>query len=318
MSGAAPSHRRFEALDGLRGIAALAVAYGHAFPGHRNTALAVDFFFILSGFVLAHSYGERLEQGLPFGKYMRARAIRLFPMIWLGTAIGFLSFPGIPWGALLVPVPGKFMYPMDRPAWSLLFEMIASVLVGLGLWRGRRLVPLTVLGGMALTLAIFHAGKVDQGIALDQLHYGLTRVFYGFGMGAVIYRFRPERGLPPLLLCAVLAVMLLQPWSPWYYQLAMALLACPLIVAAAAADRFGFPGAKQLGELSYPLYIVHWPVYMLAAALPAPLQLALALGVAWAALKLYDEPVRKWLTALFAKPAPPAGPATAPLFTSRP
>lgn len=316
MTRGATSPERFEALDGLRGIAALAVAFGHAFPGHRNTALAVDFFFILSGFVLAHSYGERLEQGLSFAKYMRARTIRLFPMIGLGTAIGFLSFPGIPWGTLLVPVPGKFMYPMDRPAWSLLFEMTASVFLGLGLWRKWRLVPLTIIGALALTLAIFHAGKVDQGIALDQFHYGLTRVFYGFGMGALIYRFRPKFSLPPLLLCAVLAAILLQPWSPWYYQLAMVLALCPLIVAA-AANAPSFPGAKYLGDLSYPLYIVHWPIYALTPALPAPLQLALAIGVAWAALKLYDEPVRKWLTLRLAGPAKSAARAE-PLFTSRP
>jgi peptidoglycan/LPS O-acetylase OafA/YrhL len=207
------------------------------------------------------------------------------------------------------------MFPLDRPAWSLLFEMIASIGLGLGLWRKWRLAPLTIVGALAISLAIFHAGKVDQGIALAQFHYGLTRVFFGFGMGALIYRLRPKPSLPPLLACALLAAMLLQPWSPWYYQLAMVLVACPLIVAA-AANAQSFPGAKQLGELSYPLYIVHRPVYMLAGALPAPVRMALALGAAWVALKLYDEPVRKWLSARLARASAP-GQAVASLFTSR-
>jgi peptidoglycan/LPS O-acetylase OafA/YrhL len=310
------SYERFEALDGLRGIAALAVAFGHAVPGHHNTALAVDFFFILSGFVLTHSYAERLEKGLSFVQYMRARIVRLFPLVWLAMAIGFINHPYVPWGALLIPVPGNFMFPQVPPAWSLLFEMIASVLLGLGLWRKRRLLPLTVLGAVALAVAIFHAGRVDQGVMLAQFHYGLTRVLFGFGMGAVIYRFRPRFSLPPLVLCALLATILLQPWWPWYYQLAMALGACPLIIAA-AANAPSFKGAKQLGELSYPLYILHAPIYVLAEALPPFARLALAVSVAWVALKLYDEPFRKWLSTRIARAVKSAAPA-APLFTSRP
>jgi len=89
---------RFEALDGLRGVAALSVVaahvyflFGYAFP---SIDLAVDFFFALSGFVLAHAYGERLRGGMGAGRFMLLRLIRLYPLYILGTTIGLMCLAG--------------------------------------------------------------------------------------------------------------------------------------------------------------------------------------------------------------------------------
>ena len=76
---------RFVLLDGIRGLAAVAIAHRHAevFFGRPEASsyLAVDLFFALSGFVLAHAYGERLANGQmnPLN-FMKARFLRLYPL----------------------------------------------------------------------------------------------------------------------------------------------------------------------------------------------------------------------------------------------
>lgn len=120
--------QRYIAMDGLRGVAAIAVAIGHLpivigtnahFPG---TALAVDFFFILSGFVLSNAYAVRLARGDWFFKFLKIRIIRLMPLIWIGTLVGAAAYfvngadPILLGrlslqGALLIPEPG--INPLD-------------------------------------------------------------------------------------------------------------------------------------------------------------------------------------------------------------
>ena len=84
--------RSFTTLDGLRGIAAIAVVARHApflWGEHGPTGalsesyLAVDFFFVLSGFVLAHAYGSRFQHGLSNAAFMRTRLLRLYPLYLL-------------------------------------------------------------------------------------------------------------------------------------------------------------------------------------------------------------------------------------------
>ena len=83
------------ALDGLRGVAAVSVALMHLQQTARfkaavpmPSALAVDFFFMLSGFVLAYAYFDRLDRGMPWCTFMRARVIRLYPLIPIGVLLG--------------------------------------------------------------------------------------------------------------------------------------------------------------------------------------------------------------------------------------
>ena len=85
--------RTFYGLDALRGIAAAVVVTRHApalfgiglFP---NSSLGVDLFFVMSGFVIAHAYDQRIEKGLNWRQFLVIRAIRLYPLDLLGTALG--------------------------------------------------------------------------------------------------------------------------------------------------------------------------------------------------------------------------------------
>ena len=91
-----PEHHRFHLLDGLRGIAAVIVVMLHApiqYTSHfrfHGSFLAVDFFFCLSGFVIAFSYEKRLRSFLDLRTFAIARIIRLYPLAALGTVTGAL------------------------------------------------------------------------------------------------------------------------------------------------------------------------------------------------------------------------------------
>ncbi len=147
----APDHRYYYFLDGLRGLAAFAVLLGHAmsfqFPEEGVPYfLAVDFFFMLSGFVITHVYGGRLGKNVSYRDYFIARLIRLFPLMALGATIGSLvtlldnlidytapwhlvgataalNIAGLP--SFIYPVWG-YAFPFNLPAWSLFFELFAS------------------------------------------------------------------------------------------------------------------------------------------------------------------------------------------------
>src|SRR5688572_27186028 len=92
--------QHFQILDGLRGIAALAVVIFHfmewIFPDISNNFighgfLAVDFFFCLSGFVIGYAYDDRIRK-MGTGAFFKARLIRLHPLVILGSVLGLLGF----------------------------------------------------------------------------------------------------------------------------------------------------------------------------------------------------------------------------------
>jgi peptidoglycan/LPS O-acetylase OafA/YrhL len=144
-----PQPKRYDVLDGMRGVAAICVMVMHASGALGNSIIAVDLFFILSGFVIAHSYGGRVDMGL--GKFMRRRLIRPYPMFLLGMALGWLSLAvahhlgttsisgreiaaSVLTNALYLPyvaqqaiVPNLPIFPANPPAWSLFFELVANL-----------------------------------------------------------------------------------------------------------------------------------------------------------------------------------------------
>jgi peptidoglycan/LPS O-acetylase OafA/YrhL len=216
-------------LDGLRGVASVMVVAFHLFEAHSTSHLdqvinhgylAVDFFFLLSGFVIGYAYDDRwLNMGV--GNFFKRRLVRLQPMVIMGMIIGALLFyfqdsglwPTIHqvpvWkmlvvmliGCTLIPVPESMdirgwqeMHPLDGPGWSLFFEYIANILYGLFVRRFSRtaLSILVVLSGLALIhLAVTSpAGDIIGGWSLDptQLRIGFTRVMYPFFAGLLLYR----------------------------------------------------------------------------------------------------------------------------------
>ena len=198
------SRPRYDLLDGLRGVAAILVIFYHFGEGFATSPvdqmlnhgyLAVDFFFVLSGFVLGYAYDDRWRKGMTASRFMLRRVIRLHPMVILSVALGAVAYliqGGVQWdgtpvslhwllvalllGLLLIPVlPGMGadvrgngeMFPLNGPSWSLFFEYIGSILYAVWLHRLsvralRWVVGLSAIGLSALALGnssgAFHIG----------------------------------------------------------------------------------------------------------------------------------------------------------------
>lgn len=368
------SKPHYELLDGLRGVAALLVVWYHLFEAFATSPvdqrfnhgyLAVDFFFLLSGFVIGYAYDERWGRGLRMRDFIKRRLIRLHPMVVLGALLGAAAFfvqGSVRWngepvptdmvlaallcGLLLIPAwPGAGhevrgngeMYPLNGPGWSLFFEYLGNLLYMLLLRRlpTRWLTLLVALTGAAL--AAFAIGDlsgyghlgVGWTLAGNNFPGGMLRLLFAFPAGLLLARrFRPVRIRGAFWLCSLsLALLLAMPYVGseqnhlfnGLYDTLCTLLLFPLLLwlgasghatDAATARICGF-----LGDISYPLYMVHYPsMYLFYAWVwnhgytfseVWPVAAALFAGnilLAWFVLKIYDEPLRRRLTARFLRP----------------
>ena len=361
-TGSAKSH--YVVLDGLRGVAALMVVVFHLFEAYSGGVpqnqiinhgyLAVDFFFLLSGFVVAYAYDDRWGRMSQWDFYKR-RLVRLQPMIIVGGLIGaallglqhFSIFPKLagvtPWqvlGVLLlsfVMIPLRpsaeirgwgEIYPLNGPQWSLFYEYAANILYAVGLRKlsNRALGVLVAVAALALVhlLTFGPRGDVIGGWALDAngIRIGLTRVMFPFFAGVLLMRLGKRIKVPNAFAVASLLLVVAfslprfggaeRLWLNGLYEAACVILLFPLIVAIGAGDKQADGAsvrvARFFGDLSYPLYITHYPLiyiytgWVVDRKIPAA-QGALvgagvfvgAVAIAYACLKLYDEPTRRWL-----------------------
>lgn len=367
------SKAHYPILDGLRGVAAIMVVIFHileTFSGGDHVKqivnhgyLAVDFFFVLSGFVIGYAYDDRWNN-MTLGGFFKRRLIRLHPMIIMGMLIGAVTFyfqdstffPGIHdvpvWkmigilliGFTLLPVPPSMdirgwseMHPLDGPAWTLFFEYIANILYALVLRKlsNKVLAVLAFIAGAALIhLAVAGPqGDVIGGWSLDatQLRIGFTRLLYPFLAGLLLSRvIKPGQFKHAFLGCSLLLIAILafprvggheRLWMNGLYDSLIIIAVFPMIVywgASGQVKEGKVSGlVKWLGDISFPLYITHYPViYMYMAwvskneqyikdgstdavmttVLASVVTLISAILIAWACVKWYDVPVRKWLT----------------------
>ncbi len=332
---------RFVTLDGMRGLAALVVAGSHIgellhIGKSPHTHLAVDFFFVLSGFVLAHAYEERLATAMRPLEFVCRRVIRLHPLILLGSAIAAvrlfassLAGPGdtvssILWslvaGSLMIPAtdPTWPAFPLDGPAWSLFAEYAVNIVFAV---IAASLTParLRAILFMGMALLLFLAAG-DRGLEsywrADTVGLSLLRVIYPFFAGVLISRIH-RTGQTPVprisyrLSLAVLLVILLAPGTRFdaLFDLVMIIAVFPLLVFASASDALTPAENKWMllsGRLSYPIYILHYPLagwLVPAAALVLPTKgvlaviMLLVIAASYLVLRCYDEPVRAWLSA---------------------
>lgn len=359
------SKSHYAILDGLRGVAAVMVVIFHffeTFTGGNHLRqiinhgyLAVDFFFVLSGFVIGYAYDDRWGK-MTLGGFFKRRLIRLHPMIIMGMVIGAIGFyfsaspivfPGIAqvpfWklmivmliGFTLIPVPLSMdirgwteMHPLDGPAWSLFFEYIANIFYGLFLRKASKkvLAVLVFIAGAALIhLAVTSPnGDVIGGWSLEphQLRIGFTRLLYPFLAGLLLSRVvKPGMFKNAFLWCSLMIIVLFAVpriggkdhlWMNGLYDSLTIIVLFPLVVYLGASGevkgRFASKLCRFFGDISYPIYIIHYPlIYIFTAwvvdnhvpmksAWPAGLLLlAASMAIAYASLKLYDIPVRKWL-----------------------
>lgn len=300
---AAPGKRLFVTLDGMRGVAACIVAYGHIQTyfekGHGTEGyLAVDLFFLLSGVVIANAYERRLQSGLSAGQFIRIRLIRFYPLYLAGTAIGFAAvLLGFGWreqignlavDAVLASVmtPNASIesaFPLNPPAWSLFCELIVNIIYGF-LWRSLTIPVLAaIIGSCALGLGgiiWLEHGNLNIGWTVPTLYAALLRVGFSFFAGVLLYRLTASR-LPsvresrrfsriPWVILAVVAIALgaPQPAAPAssFYDLIVVVLLFPSIVFAAMCFEPQGRGAtvcRSAGRLSYALYAVHMPTFWL-------------------------------------------------------
>lgn len=350
-------HDRYRLLDELRGIAAVIVLVFHI--GTRgggpvlfqNGHLAVDFFFMLSGFVIAEAYERRLQGSMSVGGFAVRRLIRMAPVAMLGALIGgayllarhaaaptrsdplaevlaanalnLLILPKLWHGS----ATGWELFPANGPLWSLFFEIVINIVwAAILVQRTTRALVLLVAASAALLVVCgLHFGTVHLGWEVPSLLGGVARVSFGFGAGLLLHRRRAW--LPVMdrraawLALAALVYFLALPLTTVGWTLAVVLVCLPavMVVAVSAGREAVLPGGALLGRLSYPAYGLHLPLIALVcgalkygrggggANWSMLLLVPFLLALSYAALVLFDEPLRTWLTRRFLN-APPQRP----------
>jgi peptidoglycan/LPS O-acetylase OafA/YrhL len=362
----------YDLLDGLRGVAALLVLWYHVFEGYQFAGnkpiveninhgyLAVDFFFILSGFVISYAYDDRIRRTMNMKDFFKRRLIRLHPMVVMGALIGTATFfmqGAVRWDgshvatsavmiALLcalffIPAtPGSVyevrgngeMFPLNGPAWSLFFEYIGNILYALVICRLSTKALKVVVIGLGLLLGAFALtdysgyGCLGVGWTLDGVSFvgGALRMLFPFTLGMWVHRsFRPLPVRGAFWICSVtLLLLFLVPFIPGLkpicynglFEMFCIALVFPFLVRLGASgnttDRLSSTVCKFLGDISFPVYIIHYPLYYLFYAwlirnqrytfgetwLVAIGLIIMNVALAYLCLKCYDEPVRRALT----------------------
>ena len=307
----------------------------------EHAYLAVDFFFMLSGVVVAHAYEARLRDRLSFIGFVRIRLTRLYPLLALGVVFGTIELTarGLRLGdigakqiigasvlaLMILPVPrpnGASAFPVNGPMWSLFFELLANYLYALvfARLRTRPLIVVTAVLMACYAFSCVRLGTVNCGIGWNSTFpLGLLKAVVPFLYGVLLFRLNllaPRPTFPMFPLAAVLLMATLFAPVPLggrglgFDLVSQAVVFPAIIVLGSAPPRH--PGYQRLwsalGDLSYPVYVLHQPIlhgvrqlgypagpgalpYLLWSVAVAVLSIA----VAFAAFRYYDLPLRSLL-----------------------
>lgn len=364
------SKPHYKILNGLRGVAALMVIWYHVFEAFATSPfdqrfnhgyLAVDFFFVLSGFVIGYAYDDRWGK-MSKKDFFKRRLIRLHPMIIMGTVLGVITFliqGSVQWDGtkvsisfvmlamllhlfLLPAIPGtgadvrgnNEMFPLNGPTWSLFFEYIGNILYALWLRKlsTQALRVVVILSGAGLaSFSLFNLsgfGHLGVGWTLLDNNFlgGMLRLLFAFSIGMLMSRnFKPVKIRGAFLICSLVIIAVLSvpyiggPDSLWMnglYDAVCTIVIFPALVYLGASGKTSGKASEKLcrflGDISYPLYMVHYPfMYLFYAWIwkngftfsqTWMVGIGLFVGnivLAYLLLKIYDEPVRRALAKRF-------------------
>ena len=285
-------------LDGLRGSAAILVVIFHLFEAYypvpanhpmHHGYLAVDFFYLLSGFVVGYAYDDRWGK-MSIAEFFKIRLIRLHPLVILGVLIGAISFWFDPYphgeshtsllklagvtliGFTLLPGPDirgwNETHPLDGPCWSLLQEYIANIIYAV---FGRKMSKavlwiIVVSSGIVLTIVAVWHGDIGTGWGYDTMWIATVRMMFPFFAGLLLFRMGKLIHVPmAYVVCTLILIVLF--FMPTFrynglYEAACIIIAFPIVVAAGAGGKIAGRWAricKFSGAISYPIYILHYP-----------------------------------------------------------
>jgi peptidoglycan/LPS O-acetylase OafA/YrhL len=291
-AGLAPSGKiRFEALDGLRGLASLVVVLAHfcsatgvlmQWPGLFNAVLAVDTFFVLSGFVLAHSFLSRQQRGLPLAPV--GLFVQRWVRLWVPFAAATLMAIGLRFGlgpyvcsdhsGLLLAYCQRWNTPetagslikqlilfyspnLNAPSWTLPVELLNSVLVP------ALVILLARSPGYVRMIAVLSLLSIILPIKLPDCLYLFAA---GCALRSGLAPQNPGRWALPLIGGSYLLMLTKMGAGQDIQQLLMAPAAVASILAAqkhaSIAAILSQPFTQFLGKLSFPMYLLHWPVLL--------------------------------------------------------
>ena len=311
---------RFGVLDALRGIAALAVFMLHVDSVFgtgsvvQHAYLSVDFFFLISGIVIANAYEHRLQQDVRIFPFLTARLRRIYPLYLLGTLLGMAAVLGsggvklsdvLILGVLtaaLIPLlggnPDDTAFRLNGPFWSLFFEIVINLVYGLiGARASNRALKwvIAVSGGVLLVQTLNWNGGF-AGWSVSNFWGGFARVGFSFPMGVLLYRLQKSghltrfQGAAPnrliLMFVAVVCLPVIGTQVPYFngvVDFGVVAIFFPLLGALAMQARASMVDAvsySRLAAVSYPLYATHYPVLFLGMEAGR----ALHLGPVWTIL----------------------------------
>lgn len=342
------SKPHFQILDGLRGLAAVAVVIFHfmeiAVPDYKDNFiahayLAVDFFFCLSGFVIAYAYDQKLAS-IGILNFIKLRLIRLHPLVIIGSIIGLVAFAFDPMSNLFKAYAGKsFMmfvasclmipyalvheryfnfFHLNPPTWSLFWEYVANLVYAFVLvkLKNKTLWFLVAIAAVILCYEAYKSGNLSVGWGGDNFFGGGARIFFSFTAGILIYRsnWKIPSKLGFTTIGFLLALVFVIPFSEKFNFIIdplVAILFFPFIIALGAGAHLAKKSewiCRFSGEISYPLYMVHYPfiwIFMSYVESKKPTMnemiIVMVIGVvalivlAYVVLILLDIPIRKKL-----------------------
>ena len=303
--------------------------------------LAVDFFFCLSGFVVSYAYDNRIV-GMGLKTFIKLRLIRLQPLVIIGSVLGLLTFLFDPYSnlysiygfketalifltsAFLIPYPVVSeryfnLFNLNAPSWSLFWEYVANLVYATILFKASRKVlpPLVLLAAAGLFYVSWNSGSLLGGWSGGTFFDGLARISFSFLMGMLIFLsnwiIKNKLGLPGT--SALLLLAFLTPYNEqwnWLVDLLIVVVYFPLIVSLGAGA--GLAGKHYKinqfsGDISYPLYMTHYPFMWVFAnyvvvtepgiaqlSWVIPLSIILLIGLAYLVTKFLDFPIRRYFT----------------------